>query len=72
MLPWHKNYYHQSPETGFKLFTTGETIQEVDGNGEGVMESFDNNAEVDRLTGDVLYLDNRACSSTNCKPIRRH
>ena len=53
-------HYHQSPDTGFKLFNVGETIQEVDGNGEGVMESFDNNAEVDRLTGDVLYLDNRA------------
>jgi hypothetical protein len=56
-------FYHQSPETGFKQFQTGETIAETNGNGEGVIETHNNPGEVDRLSGEVLYLDNRVAVS---------
>jgi hypothetical protein len=52
-------YYHQSPETGFKTFNTGETIQETNGNGEGVILTHNNPGEANRLSGEVLYIDNR-------------
>jgi hypothetical protein len=52
-------YYHQNPETGFKNFSSGETIQETNGNGEGVILTHDNQGEVNRLSGEVLYIDNR-------------
>jgi len=52
-------HYHQSPETGFKNFSSGENIQETNGNGEGVILTHDNQGEVNRLSGEVLYIDNR-------------
>lgn len=61
-------YYHQSIVTGFRPFTEGESITEVNGAGSGVLQSAgvdaDSDAftlaEVDKYTGDVLYIDNRA------------
>lgn len=53
-------FYHQSAETGYKQFVDGETIQEINGNGEGVILSADRAGEVNRLSGEVLYLDNRS------------
>ena len=54
-------FYHQSPETGFRDFLANETIQEIDGNGEGTIgDSANVPGEVDKFSGDVLYLDNRS------------
>ena len=56
-------WYHQTAATGFGNFDSGENITETDGNGAGVLNaSFAPyiNPEVDTLTGDVLYIDNRA------------
>ena len=54
-------FYHQSPETGFKDFKPNETIQEIDGSGEGTIgDSSDIPGEVDKFSGAVLYLDNRS------------
>ena len=60
-------FYHQSAETGYKQFVDGETIQEINGSGEGVIDSASRPGEVSRLSGEVLYLDNRAAvqRSTN-------
>jgi len=53
-------FYHQSPETGFKDFLSSETIQEIDGSGEGTIgDSANVTGEVNKFSGDVLYLDNR-------------
>lgn len=52
-------FYHQSPETGFKKFIDGETIQEINGNGEGTIDSALKPGEINNLSGEVLYLDNR-------------
>lgn len=61
-------YYHQSEETGFASFTEGETVSEVDGSGSGVLDSAgvdgDTRAfeygEINRYSGEILYIDNRA------------
>ena len=56
-------WYHQTEVTGFGNFDSGENITETDGNGAGVLNaSFAPyvNPEVDPLSGEVLYIDNRA------------
>lgn len=61
-------YYHQSEETGFGDFQEGETLTEVDGNGDGILEAAGVDSDtrayrfptVDPLTGEVLYIDNRS------------
>lgn len=56
-------WYHQTEVTGFGNFDSGENITETDGNGAGVLDATYApyiNPEVDTLSGDVLYIDNRA------------
>lgn len=61
-------YYHQSEETGFGSFQEGETLTEIDGNGDGILEAAGVDSDsrayrfptVDPLTGDILYIDNRS------------
>jgi hypothetical protein len=55
-----KVYYHQSAETGYKPFLAGETIQEINGTGEGIIQIANQVGEVNNQSGEVLYLDNRA------------
>lgn len=52
-------YYHQNEETGFSQFLDNETVGETDGNGSGLITSL-NDPEIDRYSGDLLYLENRA------------
>jgi len=53
-------YYHQSDDTGFLSFNDGEIIDEQNGTGNGVIDSAVVYPNVDTLTGDILYIDNRA------------
>lgn len=53
-------YYHQNENTGFKLFSNGEEIQESDGSGIGTIVDATLQPTVDPFTGDLLYIENRA------------
>lgn len=61
-------YYHQSEETGFGEFQEGETLTEVDGNGDGILEAAGVDSDsrayrfptVNPLSGEILYIDNRS------------
>ena len=56
-------FYHQNDDTGFRSFQAGETVQETDGTGEGVLDSagaFETAFEVNPHTGELLYIDNRS------------
>jgi len=53
-------YYHQTEETGFTAFTNGEAISEDDGSGAGTADSAAVTLDINRLTGDILYIENRA------------
>ena len=53
-------YYHQTEETGFTAFTNGEAISEDDGSGAGTADSAAVTPDINRLTGDILYIENRA------------
>jgi hypothetical protein len=61
-------YYHQTEATGYGAFNEGEVVSELDGAGTGVLDNAsidtDNNAydsaAIDFLSGDLLYIDNRA------------
>ena len=61
-------WYHQTDSTGFLAFSEGETITELDGNGEGILDSAANDPDTDAFTkstvkpfsGELLYVDNRA------------
>ena len=61
-------YYHQNETTGFIQFQEGESISETDGSGSGVLAAVGDDADSDAytngefnpLTGDILYIDNRA------------
>ena len=60
--------FHQTEETGFTNFIEGETVTETNGVGEGILDAAGvdpdsdafTNLKVNRLSGDILYLDNRA------------
>ena len=61
-------YFHQDETTGFIPFIEAEAVNETDGSGTGTLDSagadtdiraFDS-AEVDIMSGDILYIDNRA------------
>ena len=59
-------YYHQTEETGFTPFTSGEAITENDGSGAGVLDSSStwSDGAIDIMsTGDILYIENRAAIS---------
>ena len=61
-------WYHQSDSTGFLAFSEGETITELDGNGEGILDVAGIDPDSDAFTkstvkpfsGTLLYVDNRA------------
>lgn len=53
-------YYHQDLSLGFSAFQDGEVIEEVNGAGEGVIDSAAITPEVDTQTGQIFYIDNRA------------
>ena len=56
-------WYHQTEVTGFGNFTAGEAISEVNGNGVGVLNVAITpyiEPEIDTMTGELLYIDNRA------------
>jgi len=52
-------YYHQNETTGFTPFIGLENLSEANGNGSGTIISI-NDGEIDRFTGDLLYLENRS------------
>jgi len=66
-----KVFYHQNEETGFAAFTEGETLTEVDGSGDGTLDSAGADSdslayivpEADAFSGTILYIDNRAAVS---------
>ena len=61
-------WYIQDSDTGFKAFTEGETIDETNGSGLGILEATGDdadayayvNGDVDPLSGELMYIDNRA------------
>ena len=63
-----KIYYHQTEETGFLSFNEGEIVSETNGSGTGTLDvvGLDSDtrafayADVNQISGDVLFIDNRA------------
>ena len=53
-------FYHQTDATGFVAFQDGETIDETNGAGQGIIDSSLIRADVDNQSGDLLYIDNRS------------
>ena len=53
-------WYIQDSDTQFRAFTNGETVRETNGSGLGVLDSAGIYDDVDILTGEVMYIDNRA------------
>lgn len=56
-------WYHQTEATGFGNFSAGEAITELNGNGVGVLNVNITpyiTPEIDTMTGELLYIDNRA------------
>lgn len=68
-------YYHQTETTGFTQFQEGEAVTETNGSGSGTLEAAGDdadddayvNGEFDPLTGEVLYIDNRAAVSRSAE-----
>jgi hypothetical protein len=62
-------WYHQTEDTGFGNFSSSEAITELNGNGVGVNGTNGGNPytypEIDTMTGEVLYIDNRASVTRN-------
>ena len=60
-------WYIQNETTGFKQFLPGESITETDGSGSGTLQADSATAlfegDVERLSGEVVYIDNRAAVS---------
>jgi hypothetical protein len=61
-------WYHQTEATGFTQFQEAETVTELDGVGEGILnpvgadadsDAF-NTLKVNPLSGEIVYIDNRA------------
>ena len=53
-------FYHQTEATGFKPFSNGETATETGGSGTGTVDSAAPNFTIDKFSGDLLYIENRA------------
>ena len=66
-------YYHQNDKTGFEPFDNGETIQGQTSNTSLVLESSNANVVsgtgVDRRSGELLFLENRAPISRSATQI---
>ena len=54
-------HYHQNDKTGYGNFTDGEDVTGQTSNTTGALESSNavGNPEVDRMSGDILFLENR-------------
>ena len=53
-------FYHQTEATGFKSFSDGEAATETGGSGSGTIDSAAPNSTIDKFSGDLLYIENRA------------
>lgn len=53
-------YYHQDTVTGFKAFLNGETVAETNGAGSGTIGTAMNMGDINKFTGEIFYIDNRA------------
>jgi len=53
-------YYHQDTLTGFKAFQDGESLTETNGSGSGVINSALSIGDINKFTGEIFYIDNRA------------
>ena len=53
-------YYHQDVLTGFKAFQNGESITETNGAGAGTIGTSLNIGDINKFTGEIFYIDNRA------------
>lgn len=53
-------YYHQDADTGFTAFQAGETVSETNGSGSGIIGTPLNAADINKFTGEIFYIDNRA------------
>lgn len=53
-------YYHQDVLTGFKAFQNGESVTETNGAGSGTIGSALNVGDINKFTGEIFYIDNRA------------
>jgi len=53
-------HYHQNESTGFVKFINSETVSEIGGTGSGIISSTVSLHTVDRYSGEVLYIENRA------------
>jgi hypothetical protein len=53
-------YYHQDTLTGFKAFQNGEAITETNGAGSGTIGTSMNIGDINKFTGEIFYIDNRA------------
>ena len=66
-------FYHQTEATGFKSFIDGETATETGGSGTGTIDSAAPNYTIDKFSGDLLYIENRAAvtrSSSQTEDIK--
>ena len=53
-------YYHQDTLTGFRAFQNGEAITETNGAGSGTIGTSMNIGDINKFTGEIFYIDNRA------------
>jgi hypothetical protein len=53
-------YYIQTETTGFTPFSDGEAINETDGDGQGIADSASIPGDINKISGDVIFIDNRA------------
>jgi hypothetical protein len=53
-------YYHQDLTTGFRAFQNGELITETNGVGAGTIGTSLNIGDINKFTGEIFYIDNRA------------
>jgi hypothetical protein len=53
-------YYHQDTTTGFRSFQNGEAITETNGAGSGTIGTSLNIGDINKFTGEIFYIDNRA------------
>jgi len=53
-------HYHHTEETGFADFTAGENVTSTAGSGTTAASNHITTPEIDTMTGEVLYIDNRS------------
>lgn len=70
-------YYHQTAETGFRLFGEGNVVTASNGAGAGTLDSASIDADtrafeitdIDKFSGDLLYIDNRAAIERDAEQV---